>query len=130
MIVREVTRKEASNVLFDPEIFERVSRGSNLTPDDINLAKGTYIGGYINNALFGIVIYYDRSGFQTIHINVLKKFRGRYAYRFGKMALKHSKGTPLFTNIPVQFTDVVKFAEKLNFKLVGENLGQLIYRRD
>lgn len=114
MILREVTREEAKEVLFNPEILERCSGGP---IKDLKLEKGLYIGGFVKNKIFGIVIYYDRKEFNSIHINVLKDYRARYGAIFGKRALEYNNGKPLLTNIPAKFKDVIRFVEHFNFKV-------------
>ena len=126
MNLREVTREEAKEVLFNPEILERCSGGP---VEDIKLQKGLYIGGFVKNKMIGIVIYYDRKEFNSIHINVLKDYRARYGVIFGRKALKYNNGKPLLTNIPAKFKDVIRFVEFFNFRLVGRNNEQLIYKR-
>ena len=113
--------------MFDPEILNRCSNGEPV--EDIKLKKGLYIGGFIKNKIFGIVIYYDRREFNSIHINVLKDYRAKYGAIFGKRALKYNNGKPLYTNIPEEFKDVIKFVEFFGFELVGKYNNQLVYRR-
>lgn len=128
MIIQTVNEFEAKKILFDPEIYKRCSDG--LTPSkDFKLPKAEYLAGYIKGRIFGIVIYYDRGWFDSVHINVLKDYRAKYAGIFGKKALLLSADKPLFTNIPEKFKDVIKFTESFGFELVGKKDNQLIYRR-
>jgi len=128
MIVKIVNELEAKKVLFDPEIYKRCS-GESPPSKDFRLPKARYVAGYIKGVIFGIVVYYDRGWFDSIHINVLKQYRGKYAGIFGKKALLFSLDKPLFTNISEEFEDVIRFVEVFGFQLVGEKNDQLVYRR-
>jgi len=127
VILKKVTREQAEEILFDPEIFSRCSGGESVK--NFKLQKGLYIGGFIKNKIFGIVTYYDRRDFSSIHINVLKDYRARYGAIFGKKALIYNNGKPLYTNIPEEFEDVIRFVEFFGFELVGKYKNQLVYRR-
>ncbi len=115
MMLREITEKEALEIITDPEVYDRISYDG--APKIPSLTNGRFVGGFLKRKLFGCVIYYNFEECETCHINVLKNFRGRYGWLFGKKALKYRGGKPLFTMIPACFDDVKKYAESFGFKL-------------
>ncbi len=116
---------EVGKVFFDAEIWERI--GGDV---DIELPKRNtrYIAGYVSDEIMGVFVYYYRKNCITCHIQVLKKYRAKYALKFGKEALKFEVRRPLFTNIPHEFEDVKRFAEYFNFAAVAHDNEKTIYR--
>ena len=120
MILFDISPQEASIILFDAEIWERikvVDEKPELPTDNT-----IYIGGYVNGKLIGVMVYYKRPDRVTCHIHVLKDYRAKYGIEFGKESLKLSPSKTLFTNIPENYGDVKRFAEYFNFKQIGKAL--------
>ena len=128
MIVKGITAKEAEEVIFDPEIYNRIKVGQGEV-ELPTLENVIYVGGYCNKKLIGVTVFYYREKFTTIHIHVLKKYRGKYGVLFGKKCLKKQGESILYTNIPNKFKDVARFAKYFNFKAVASRNGSTLYKR-
>ena len=114
MIVKEISKNKAKKILLNKEIVGRTSSDQSKNED---IKDGRFIGAYVDGKLIGVVCYYDRQTHESVHINVLKKYRAKYGGIFGKKALKMRSGKPLFTNIQSIYKDVIKYALYNRFKL-------------
>ena len=126
MILVETTDiDEISKVIFDDEVWRRIGCDQDFELPTVNTR---YIAGYVNNEIIGVFVYYYRKKYITCHIQVLKKYRAKYATTFGKDALKFEVKRPIYTNIPHNFEDVKRFAEHFDFKPVMSDDDKTIYR--
>ena len=128
MIVKEIfDLEEIGKIFFDPEIYERIRVGE--VKPELPTKNTRYIGGYLEDELIGVIVYYKRKKYTTCHIQVLKAHRAASAVKFGRMALKLSKTKVLFTNVPRRFPDVIRFVKYFNFKHVANDGDSLIFKR-
>ena len=127
MITKPISIDEAKRVLFNSELFNRLSNGKGR--HEIKFKKGLYIGGFVGGSLKCVGMIYDHINYQSIHVNIIKKHRAKLGVIFGKNLLKYTLDKPIVTNIPERFDDVRRFAEYFGFKVAGKRNGDLIYIR-
>jgi len=128
MITREITIDESKRVIFNSELFDRISGGKSRY--ELPFKEGFYLGGFTKGILRCVGMIYDYKDYQSIHINITKKHRARLGIIFGENLLKYTLNKPLLTNIPPNRKDVIRFVRHFNFHLVGKFNDQLIYKRD
>lgn len=129
LTVKETTNfNDIEKIIFDPEIYERI-RIKGFEPEELPRENATYIGGYLKGEIIAVMVYYKRTNYTTCHVHVLKAHRARLAVKFGRESLLLRPCNVLYTNIPPQYTDVIKFAEYFGFKYVGRRYdGDNMYR--
>jgi len=126
--VREVDSiHDAEKIIFDPEIYDRI-RIDGFELKELPVKNCIYIGGYLKDEIIAVMVYYVREKYTTCHVHVLKAHRARLAVKFGRVSLLLRPCDALYTNIPPEYTDVIKFAEYFGFKYIGlANNGSGIY---
>lgn len=126
MIIREtVCRGEIEKILLDPVIYDCIS-DDNCPPIEefkAPIGKGyTYIGGYSNNQIFGVMIYHNKSGKTYCHIQVLPEYRAEFSQEFAKKALDEQLqyGDEVWAEIPTCYDNVLRFALSFGFRQVDK----------
>ena len=121
------------SVLFDSEMFSRISEDGQLI-DDINIeisSNHLWVALYHNEILLGIGWIHPLSiATGMIHIHVSKQHRS-HSYQCGMMMLdamlsltQHNKFN---AEIPIIYRDVIKFTQKMGFQIEGTN-RQSVYK--
>ena len=113
------------SVLFDTEIFERISEDGQLI-DDIQIIIDEsidYIALYKDNILLGTgFIHPQNSSSCHVHINVLSQYR-KYSKECGYLMLNYfieqTNYIKFNTQVPVCYPDVSKFLTKFGFIYQG-----------
>ena len=119
--------EEVKKIVFDPEIYERISVEGIDNPD-LPTDNVIYIGGYLDGEIIALMVYYIRENYTTCHVHVLRAHRAMFAVKFGRESLKLRPCDTLFTNIPPFFPEVIKFAEHFGFKRIKElSSGDFLY---
>jgi len=123
VIARETKNiKEIKSILCHPEIYERISDDDSMAADEFEPPLDVeYIAGYVNSDIIGIAIYNDIKEGVKFHFQVLPEYRGKYSKTFARMALDvgRAKNASIYAEIPSCYPEVIKFAEYLSFKIVG-----------
>ena len=127
-VVKETKNtSEIEKIIFDNEIYDRI-KIEGIEVKKLPIKNTIYIGGYLNDEIIAVMVYYRRTKYTTCHIHVLKAHRARLAARFGWESLLMRPCNVLYTNIPSKFPEVIKFAEHFGFKYVGEHNKLGLYR--
>jgi len=111
---KEPTISEIKRVLFDPDIYNRIS--DDTTPelkDFLKLIKENnykfdtknYCGFYLDNKIIGLADNED----SDFHYQILKKYRHKYAKECLKLAISYFN-KPLSCKIPTLYKEVINFA--------------------
>lgn len=126
MIVRETAcRGEIEKILLDPVIYDCISDDNCPSIEEFKapIGKGyTYIGGYSNNQIFGVMIYHNKNGKTYCHIQVLPEYRAEFAQEFAKKALDEQLqyGDEVWAEIPTCYDNVLRFALSFGFRQVDK----------
>lgn len=116
MIVKKPSIDDICIILYDDEIYDRVTDDNCPKKEDFNLPDISNIdvlGGYIDNKIVGLFMVHD----SKLHFMVLKKHR-KYARSFLQKCLKLYE-KPVYCEIPVLYNCVINFAKKSGFKLIA-----------
>ncbi len=108
--LRQVTTQEAEKVLFDPEIYDRIS--DDLCPLTVDLPDIDYWGGYIGDELASITIYHPFRDGLKIHFHVLKPYRSMARHLLDISLLYEG---PIYVEIPTKYQSVINFAKNAGF---------------
>ena len=123
MNIRETTDiEEIKSVLCHPEIYPCISQDGNPTAREFEPPMNvSYIGGYIDGEIMGIMIYHPYKDGLKCHIQVLPEFRKKYAKEFGRIALNfgEAKNAIIYADIPTCYPNVLAFAKKVGFEITG-----------
>ncbi|MCZ6897638.1 MAG: hypothetical protein O7D95_02865 [Betaproteobacteria bacterium] len=109
------TEKEIRKVIFDPDIFNRITDDN--SPKDFDLPKVSYIGIY-ETEIIALFIYWPFKDMYKAHFQVLKEHRMK-AREIAKMVLDITP-RPLFTEIPTLYRHYMNFIKKFGFKQITE----------
>lgn len=124
--VRIAPISDAEKIIFDPEIYNRI-KIDGVEVKELPTKNAIYVGGYLDGEIVSLMMYYIRNKYTTCHVHVLKSHRARLAVKFGRESLLMRPCNALYTNIPSNFPDVIKFAEHFGFKYIGLVNGQRLY---
>jgi len=121
MIVKEITPRQAKDILCRPEIYDTISDDDSppanefTPPDDCQ-----YIGGFAGGELVAVMIYHKFRDGEKLHIQVLEEHRMNHAMEFGKLGLDvgKAKGRPIYADIPDAYPNVLKFAQSFGFDVI------------
>jgi hypothetical protein len=110
-----------NDLLRHPSIFPAISDGCDITPDGFHAPLDSnylYIGGYVEDALIGIMVYHISSNDIECHIQVLPEYRKQHAEEFARQALDIFRGGKkrVIAKIPEKFQNVIRFAKKVGFE--------------
>jgi hypothetical protein len=110
-----------NDFLRQPSIFPAISDGCDITPDGFHAPLDNnhlYIGGYVEGALIGIMVYHISNNDIECHIQVLPEYRKQHAEEFAKQSLDIFRGGKkrVIANIPEKFQNVIRFAKKVGFE--------------
>lgn len=86
-----------------------------------------YIGGYIEEEIFAIMLFHRYRDGQKIHITVEQGNKNGRAHKFGRLALRFRDSTlPLYTEIPACFPRTIEFAKSFGFEIIETHAGKFI----
>ena len=124
MIVRE-TRDidEIRSILCDPAIYDTITADDSCKANEFTppLEDHKYFGGYIDNEIFGLMVYHMQDELNLCHVQVLKSHRAAHAREFGFRVLAERGDEPLYAIIPDCYENVLEFAKGFGFEIIGKN---------
>ena len=124
MIVKQTLDiAEIKKILCHPEIFKRISDDYSIPINEFEPPlECEYIAGYVNSNIIGLMIYNKVNERVKCHFQVLPEFRFKYSRQFVRMALDigKAKNASIYAEIPNCYPEVVNFAKKSGFKIVGK----------
>ena len=131
MIVRETKDlEEIKRILCNPEIYDCISDDHSPSLEEFEppLFNVTYIGGYVENEIIGVMIYHNKRGQTYCHIQVLPKFRKEYAEEFAAKALNEQLKTNdvVWAEIPDCYQNVLRFAKSFGFQIVDVGIDDYL----
>ena len=105
-------KKDIDAILFDPEIYERITDDYTNGQDiQVPYDDWYFLGAYIDGKIVGLFYVHDDN---WMHFAVLKEYR-RYAGEILKECLKLYP-YKVYVTIPTKFRNVINFAKKNGFK--------------
>lgn len=116
--VRIASVSDAEKIIFDPEIYGRI-KVDGIEVKELPTKNIIYVGGYIDDEIVALSVYYMRDKYTTFHLYVLEDFRAKMAVTFMKRSIVFSPTSVLYTNIKKGFPEVERFAKYFNFKFIG-----------
>lgn len=126
--IKETTnQEEIKQVLYHPEILPNISE-DNISVDsseDINLSGNLkFFASYYENKLSGLFLLETNNEVADVHITMLPEYRKEIAYETGCAFINkcfNELGIKKLTAIiPSKYTNVLKFAQKVGFKIVNK----------
>jgi len=112
---------EIKKVLCHPDIYERSK--DDYCPESRYFEPpewATYIGGYLDDDIIGLMVYHTEDDGLKCHFQVLPEHR-IHAIQFARMALNfgEAKNASIYVEIPGCYPEVIFFAKGVNFKESG-----------
>ncbi|GEM_PF-3666357 len=128
MIIKQTKNfKLIKKILFDPEMFARVSDDYTNT-DNFNPEKSEWFGCFENDQCKGLLsVHEENAVVLNIHMHIPRQFRGNDSLKIGKSLIDYLENNcderfvKINAKIPVLFPDVIKFAKKCGFKKEGND---------
>ena len=114
-------------VLFDAHIYSTISDDEIEKEENFKLPVNDdyrYYAGYVNGDIIGLMIYHPYLDGEECHVQVLVKYRKKYAKQFGEQSLlMRDRTRPLYAEIPEFYTNVLNFAKLNGFKVIDTQLN-------
>lgn len=129
MIVRPTdSLADIKAVLCDSDIYDTISDDSSGPSCDFQpeLAGHSYIAGYVDGKIIGLMVYHRHQHQNLCHVQVLKTHRAKHARRFGEASLVFKPDGPLYAIIPSCYENVLAFADMFNFRPIDKRQGTYI----
>jgi len=120
-MIKLITPKEACKVLCHPEIYDVISDDNSIPADEFEPSEDCeYIGGFIEDKLFAVMIYHEFRDGVKLHIQVLPEYREHLSIEFGRDGLEYglSKNIPIYCDIPKIYPNVKRYAESFGFEVI------------
>jgi RimJ/RimL family protein N-acetyltransferase len=123
-LIPTTDQKILQEILFDAELWERVSEDGRKRPDKINTNNGMWFTAIADTGeTVGVVwLHSVNQATMEVHINILEQYRRQHAFSVGRRILENfcmfcGWGTinKLICHIPAYHIDVCKFTEKFGF---------------
>lgn len=125
-LIQTTSKSEIKKILFDDEIWSRISEDGQEKPDDILMNRGCHLKAISDKDEYVGLVFLHSINLSTIevHINIIKRYRNDYAYVVGKEIIKLFTELPdrinkMICHIPVCYPDVYNFTIKFGFKAEG-----------
>lgn len=113
---------EIKKILCYPEIYACISDDNSPPFDEYEPSlTATYVAGYVDSDIIGLMIYHTTEKGLKCHIQVLPEFRKEYAREFARMALEfgEAKNSSIYSEIPLCYPNVIRFAKSFGFTEIG-----------
>lgn len=121
MYIKQTTDiKEIESVLFDDTIWDAITDDHAKSKSEVNLLDvcHKYVGGYTEEGcIFAVMCYHYINKELFCHIQVLPKFRRKYALKFANLVLEGEKEV-LYTKVPYNHRHMVNFTRRFGFKVI------------
>jgi hypothetical protein len=122
MIVKETKDiDEIKSILCNQAIYDTITDDNCPLVDEFEPPVNDeyrYIAGYIDNKIFGILVFHKYLDGNKCHVQVLPEYRKEHAIKFGEQALCFNGTLPLYAEIPDLYENVLNFAFNNNFRIV------------
>lgn len=129
MIVRETKDvSEIKAILCSPIIYDTISDDNSGPIDEFEpeLLEHSYIAGYVDGEIIGLMVYHQHEEQNLCHVQVLKTHRAKHARKFGEASLVFKPDGPLYAIIPSCYENVLSFADMFNFRPIDKRQGTYI----
>lgn len=114
MITKQTTNiEDIKAVLCDPAIYDTITDDNSPLVDDFEPPISddyTYIAGYLDDKIIGVVVYHSYLDGNKVHVQVLPEYRKEYARKFVEQSLLFKGTLPLYAEIPDLYKNVLDFA--------------------
>ena len=103
---------DIKRVLCNPSIYDTIADDSCPKIEDFEPPiddKYLYVGGYVDNAIIGVMVYHKYLDGNECHVQVLPEHRKEHAKEFGEQSLKFCGTQPLYAEIPDLYKNGVKY---------------------
>lgn len=121
-IVEISDKEEIRKVLCHPVIYECIKSDDNPGPEEFTPPDdATYVSGYVDGEIIGIMVYHQVEEGLKCHINVLPEYRKQYSTKFARMAFDfgEAKNAVIYAEIPECYPNVLSFAKCFGFVETG-----------
>ena len=122
MIVKQIDDVEdIKKVLCVGSIYECITDDTCPPADEFEPPTDqcyTYVAGYVNGEIIGIMVYHKYLDGNECHIQVLPDYRKQHAREFAEQALLFRGTLPLYAEIPDLYKNVINFAIAHDFEVI------------
>ncbi len=115
---------DIKKVLCHPDIYGCINDDDCCNSEDFEppiIDEITYVAGYVDGDIIGLMIYHTKKAGLKCHIQVLPEYRNQHARQFARMALDlgKAKNVLIYSHIPVCYPNVISFAKEFGFAETG-----------